>query len=207
MEAPPQFSTGSEYRIKCRCGQIYDCRFQSSAGDKHDPQQEKYPLLREGEANCIKPKVYGLGENHTASIVCEKCGRRHVVDPDGDSIPMRPFWFRCGCGHTFPCRIERRQNFRKRLKLHGRYLDRRTKREDYLVVNDLSIGGIGFTPFAAKHGLREGDILDVSFTLDDGKRTEINRCIRITNVSDEKIGAEFVVRALYDSELGLYLLP
>lgn len=207
FEAPPAFSKRPEYTINCRCGRMYYCRFQTSTIDNHDQKQAKYPLLKNGEANDIKPRVYVLGENNTASIVCEKCGHRHVVDPEKESIPVRPFWFRCRCGHTFPCRIEKRQKFRKKLQLHGKYVDRRNNREDYLVINDLSLAGIGFTPFKAKHGIKEGDILDVNFTLDNSKETEIKRSVRIRNVFDDKIGAEFIERPLYDGDLGLYLLP
>ncbi|MGM0427006.1 MAG: PilZ domain-containing protein [Thermodesulfobacteriota bacterium] len=221
---------GRELTIRCTCGQRFKCRFEyermgtedkdaalkadqsyhqfeSAATKDAVPKQVECFSIRNGEASDTEIRVlYLFGKNGTANIVCEKCGFTQLADPKDDPVLRRPFWFRCKCGNVFPCRIEQRQYYRKRVQLQGTYINHRTRLKNSMLINNLSFSGIGFTVLKGQDTIKQGDIMDVSFTLDDGRATEINRSIQVKTVRDRQIGCEFLEKPFYDKELGYYLL-
>lgn len=206
VKSPGESSIGIPYRIRCRCGETYTCRFEPPAIENPEQKQGEYFPLKEGISSPTRAHVYTVGENGKASIVCQKCGIEHLINPKDDALLRGLFWLRCKCGHTSLCRIEQRRHFRKKVDLKGTYINRRTGVEDYTLIEDISLGGISLVPFKGKHPIVEGDILNVVFNLDDEQRTVINRMVRVKNVYPEKVGCEFLEIPLYDKELGFYLL-
>jgi hypothetical protein len=79
-----------------------------------------------------------------------------------------------------------------------------------MVVTDLSITGIGFSSFT-NHDLTEGDELKVKFTLDDGRRSKIEKKAVVRWVTESSIGCEFMASVgydvAYDTALNFYLMP
>ena len=46
----------------------------------------------------------------------------------------------------------------------------------------------------------------MTFTLDDAKRSELNRKVEIKHITQDSIGAAFVNPPEYDKDLGFYLM-
>jgi hypothetical protein len=73
-------------------------------------------------------------------------------------------------------------------------------------VKDLSFGGIRLE-IKGKHLIEAGDVLMVSFELDNAKKTRIRRKISVKRVSGNIIGAEFTGKSEHDAALGFYVMP
>jgi hypothetical protein len=75
-----------------------------------------------------------------------------------------------------------------------------------MLVRDVSQAGIRFVTLAS-HNLSEGDEGKVRFTLDDMRRSEIERNVIVRCVADKNVGCEFTDAVPYDKVLGFYLMP
>lgn len=100
--------------------------------------------------------------------------------------------------------VERRY-YRKRVSLNGEYRNRRSGSSGDILVEDVSFKGLKFTTIDP-HDIQTGDRLQVSFTLDDAKRSVIKRKVLAKYVKSRDIGVEFVNPPEYDKELGFYLI-
>ncbi len=101
--------------------------------------------------------------------------------------------------------IKTRSSYRKKVLLSGDYRHFSKKEHGYIMVKDLSIDGIGFETMRP-HNIEPDDILDVTFTLDDGKRSVIKRKVIIHLVEGRYISAEFYNPPPYDKNMGFYLM-
>jgi hypothetical protein len=196
---------GRQPSIKCSCGNKFECRFEPSDMESSVDKRAEYFTLESGELSRMKERVYPSVERGEANIVCDKCGRGVVLNPKDDPVLVRTFGFRCPCGNIFPCRIEQRKQYRRRVALKGSYVNRATRDRNPMTVRDISLGGIGFHA-PEKHGVHKDDILEVTFTLDDERETEIKRMVIVKAINGWKIGCEFLEKPLYDRELGFYLM-
>lgn len=100
---------------------------------------------------------------------------------------------------------ERRQYYRKRVKLPGRYESPDTGECGEFLLENLSLNGLGFTALQI-HGLIKGTLLRIKFQLDDVKRTEISRIAQVRYLDDRYVGCQFVDQKSYDGDLGFYLM-
>jgi hypothetical protein len=75
----------------------------------------------------------------------------------------------------------------------------------FMGVKDVSYSSISFE-LEKKDDITIGDILGVRFVLDDGKKSEIHRTVRVMNVRNKLIGAEFSDTQVFDIELCYYLM-
>jgi len=100
---------------------------------------------------------------------------------------------------------ERRRYYRKSVDLPGGYYSPRTQKFRTIRILDVSFKGIKFV-MDGPHALKAGDILQMTFTLDNAKRSEIKRKIEIKHMSQDGIGAEFVNPPEYDKDLGFFLM-
>lgn len=71
-------------------------------------------------------------------------------------------------------------------------------------MNDMSLGGISVT-VPEKHDLLIGCLLDISFNLDDRKKTLIKKKAIVRTIKGNLIGCQFVDMQLYEKEIGFYL--
>ena len=101
--------------------------------------------------------------------------------------------------------MERRQYYRKKVQLAGRFENPDTGEAGDFLVESLSLNGLGFTPLLG-HRLAKNDLVKVVFTLDDSRRTEINRLARVRLVRDRSVGCQFEDQKTFDSDLGFYLM-
>lgn len=101
--------------------------------------------------------------------------------------------------------IKTKASFRKKVLLSGDYRHFSKKEHGYIMVKDLSIHGIGFETMRP-HNIEPDDILDVTFTLDDSKRSIIKRKVVIHLVEGRYLSAEFYNPPPYDKNMGFYLM-
>lgn len=123
------------------------------------------------------------------------CPRKHSAD-DSDMAPLR--------GST--PEVDRRRHYRKKVDLPGGYYSPRTQKFRKVQVCDVSFKGVKFI-IDGSHPLKAGDILQMTFTLDNAKKSEIKRKVEIKHITQDGIGAAFINPPEYDKDLGFYLLP
>jgi hypothetical protein len=113
---------------------------------------------------------------------------------------------RCSCGETFITTIEFRKCYRKKVMLGGEFWNGSTGEKGELLVEDLSITGIGFSPIRP-HRLRSGDVVRITFTLDDPLHSVVRRTVVVRTVRESFVGSEFAPGQPDDRDLNFYLLP
>ena len=101
--------------------------------------------------------------------------------------------------------MERRQFYRKKVQLAGRFENPETGESGELLVDNLSLNGLGITTLLG-HRLVKNDLIKIFFTLDDSRRTEISRLARVRLVKDRFVGCQFEDQKSYDGDLGFYLM-
>jgi hypothetical protein len=126
---------------------------------------------------------------------------------------------RCKCGHSFSIFFEFRENHRRELCVDGYY---RPIREVYVrgtvrtvptsegfvgvLVQDISRTGIGFV-VPTGHELKVGDRVEVMFTLDDAKRSQVERTAVVRRLAEGNyLGCEFTDFGHVDKDTGFYLM-
>jgi transposase-like protein len=158
-------------------------------------------------------------EQGNVTIVCSQCGNYKVPDVHsyraaGHSSRVA---VKCNkCGNKFTAFVNFRRFYRKETRLPGVITavdlsDIRTAADATQVtgitVENISRSGVGFTingPFPVS----QGDTLYVKFTLDDGRKSVVNKKIVIRRIIDTYIAAEFITRKdEKDTDLALYLKP
>jgi len=147
-----------------------------------------------------------VNENQEASVVCANCGRQKMFNAAPFQDGHLRVKARCGCGFSFIVTFERRRAYRKKVNLSGQYLIKNGGHElGEMVVEDISRTGIGFRAYF-RHGIKVGDVVQVSFQLDNADSTRITKNAVVRNVRDRFIGAEFCDNEL-EKTLGFYLMP
>lgn len=101
--------------------------------------------------------------------------------------------------------MERRQYYRKNVQLAGRYQNPKNGAAGDIIVDNISLNGIGFTTLVA-HDLEKNELLRVQFQLDDSRRTDVTRSLKVRYIKERYIGCQFVDTKSYDSDLGFYLM-
>ncbi len=182
--------------------------------DKGEPVEQRSPIIevKTGGIYTVETeKVYVNLEDTTAVIKCPTCGTaktRYVGKFRGSRRSVK---VRCQCQSIFRVSFEFRRTFRKGTNLPGFYTQLPEADEwSKMLVTDISITGIGFSSFSAPN-LTEGDELKVRFTLDDGRRSQIEKKAVVRWVNDTNVGCQFM-RSVgyderYDTALNFYLMP
>lgn len=150
-------------------------------------------------------KIY-LDDKGEGIIICPECGRKKTVAGARYAGAAEPVRVKCPCGSSFTVTFENRKYYRKKVHLHGEYARQDPPREvGGMVVLDISQTGVGFRT-NLKHNIQPGDVLKVTFKLDDSAKSLISRNVAVKRVVDRQIGAEFCDSAL-NRNLAFYLLP
>jgi diguanylate cyclase (GGDEF)-like protein len=100
---------------------------------------------------------------------------------------------------------ERRQFYRKDVQLAGSFTNPETGESGDFLVENVSLNGLGFTTLLG-HRLNRNELLSVTFRLDDSRRSEISRVVRVRYMSDRYVGCQFTDQKSYDTDLGFYLM-
>lgn len=152
--------------------------------------------------------VYVTG-NNTAVVRCPDCQRTKTVDVSAYREVKQALRLKvkCPCGRITTSILEKRRVFRKEIDLPGTYIhyvEGRPKDKGAMTVKDISISGMklmipSIASFAA------GDVLQISFRLDDAHRSQIQKKVIVRNINPPYIGVETAPTETGDKALGFYL--
>ncbi|MBN2514900.1 MAG: PilZ domain-containing protein [Deltaproteobacteria bacterium] len=139
-------------------------------------------------------------KHDNVTLVCHECGHVHRIDASPYKAPGRSgrLSITCvGCGHALEALISFRKHYRKETNLSGTCTTRSAQPNKTIsgefsgiVVKNISLSGIGFIVKSPIHA-KEGDILNVTFKLDDSKRTVISKQVIVRRIIDNLFAAEF----------------
>jgi len=141
-----------------------------------------------------------------AVISCPNCKFTKKIDASKFKDSGKSLKIKCKCGKIFICTIDFRKYYRKKVNLAGEYIVLSNQRKGDMLVEDISMGGLGFNNMTP-HNLEKGTILEIKFKLDDNNRTELKRKVKIMLVKGHFSGTEFMEKNRFDKELGFYLSP
>lgn len=145
-----------------------------------------------------------VNEKGITILRCPHCYISKKVDMMTLGPAFKKFRAKCKCGSRIQGQFEFRSHNRKKVKLAGRYRKRKNGKWGDILVEDISLKGLGFS-CTEKHQLQKGDHLDITFNLDNARRVEVNLWVEVENVRGQFIGAQRCDTQLYQPDLGFYL--
>jgi hypothetical protein len=154
-------------------------------------------------------KVF-IASNNTATFVCPNCENTTTVDVTKyvkieKKVTVK---VKCRCGHRFSAELEKRKKYRKKTDLPGSYTyigKDGSRDKGIMVVQDISSTGFKLR-LNVPRDFKAGDRLKVEFTLDDKRRTPIEKKVIVQNVNQNYVGVAFSPNEPDDPALGFYLL-
>lgn len=101
---------------------------------------------------------------------------------------------------------ERKKIYRKKVRLDGVFEHPSVKSYGNILVEEIALTEIGFRVTTGPLNVKPGDLLEVSFRLDDALHSLIERRVIVRSVQGEQVDAEFYNPPPYAKDLGFYLL-
>jgi hypothetical protein len=147
-----------------------------------------------------------LDKDNQAVLSCPVCNFTKKIDASKYRDASKALTVKCKCGEVFKCTFDFRKFFRKKVSLAGSYVILKNQKKGDMLVLNISMGGLGMRNMTP-HKLEKDDALEISFALDDSKRTRINRIAKVILVNNQFVGMEFIDKSRFDKELGFYLKP
>ena len=142
-----------------------------------------------------------------ATIKCPQCGIiKHlpVTQYRGRQHALK---VRCNCNYAWNLLLDFRRHYRKKTELSGTYtLDAPTNGGGRLTVVNISRSGVGFE-VTGLHAIMIGQKARLQFTLDNKKKTHIDKHVVIISVKNGYVGCEFLDDRVFEKDLGFYLQP
>ncbi len=140
-------------------------------------------------AQKTEKKVF-INNYKKASFTCPKCDKRKTLNVSGyrnvrEEVKIT---HRCSCGNSYTLLLERRRYRRKNVTLSGAYVWKERRRK--MIVKDISRGGVKLE-LKVEKDMKIGDKMFVELSLDDPKRTLIQKEVVIRNIRERHIGVEF----------------
>ena len=150
-----------------------------------------------------------ITSNHTVVIRCPDCQRTKTVDVSAYQEVKQTIRFkiRCPCGRITTSILEKRRGFRKEINLPGtyvHYVESRPKGKGTMTVKDISSNGMKLM-IASNESFAIGDMLRVSFNLDDAQHSQIQKKVVVRSINPPHIGVEIAPTEASDKALGFYL--
>jgi hypothetical protein len=147
--------------------------------------------------------VYAGHTNHV-TIICPKCGLEKNVDVSNFKDTHKRLKAKCRCGEVFRVELEFRRYYRKKVRLPGEYFVQEKEEKGEILIEDISMTGIRFStlkPF----NISRNDSVELKFTLDNQKKTEIHTLVKIIWIADRNIGAQYIDLNRFKQDLVFYL--
>jgi len=148
-------------------------------------------------------KVY-VDENNRARVICPECGFKKNVDAMNFRDTKSMVKGKCKCSEGFDFTLEYRKHYRKKVKLPGEYIVRKSGEIGEIIIRELSLTGIRFESMKP-HQISTDDILDMKFKLDNPLRSEIRRLAKVIWIDKRNVGAQFNETKLFETDLSFYL--
>ena len=148
-----------------------------------------------------------INHHNEATLICDHCGHWKTCDLSAYLGQSKRLKVKCRCGSAFNVMAERRAAYRKPTLLQGRYVVAQTGSYGKAIyVTDVSQHGIRLRANAV-YGVNRNDTLELTFTLDNDARTEVQKTLSVKYVDKGFIGAEFDSQDYgYRKEIGFYLM-
>jgi hypothetical protein len=156
------------------------------------------------------PETVYISSDNTAVFRCPHCHRSRTVDASAFGEIRQPLRFRlkCPCGQVTVSMLDKRRRYRKETDFPGsyvHYVDGRPKGKGFMRVKDLSGNGMKLL-MTGSETFAIGDMLKVSFNLDDAQRSLVQKKVIVRNISPPCIlGTELAPTETIDKALGFYL--
>jgi hypothetical protein len=97
-----------------------------------------------GEKENKSMKTVYVDDTDQATIICANCGLSKNLDTTNFKNTQKRVKAKCRCGEVFRFTIEFRKNYRKKVRLPGEYIIKRTREKGEILVKDISMRGIRF---------------------------------------------------------------
>ena len=143
-------------------------------------------------------------DTNQVSTICPKCGIEQNIDTTKFKDTQKKLEGKCRCGEPYQFTIEFRKRPRKDVRLLGEYFIPGIEEKGEIIIRELSMSGIRFECLNPHH-ISKDDTVKVKFKLDDPNRSEIQKPVKIVRVEDRIIGAYYIEKKLYETNLALYL--
>ena len=143
-------------------------------------------------------------DTNQVSIICPKCGHEQNIDTTKFKDTQKKLKGKCKCGEPYQYTIEFRKRYRKDVRLSGEYIIPGIEEKGEIIIRELSMSGIQFECLNPHH-ISKDDTVKVKFKLDNPKRSEIQKPVKVIWVRDRTIGAHYIEKMFYETDLGFYL--
>ena len=152
-------------------------------------------------------KIY-VTPKQQVSLTCDECSAVYTSAAPPRVRGNMVVRARCRCGHDIEAVFEYRQAYRKQVSLYGQFRNTEGIASTQMAqVQNLSQSGLQFTTYGWRT-VHQGDVITVSFTLDDAQRSRVNKQVEIRHVSEQSVGGQFcnTDQFAYQKEIGFYLM-
>ena len=148
-------------------------------------------------------KVY-VDYTNQVKIICPKCGTEKNIDVTNFKDTHKRLKAKCRCGEVFRVELEFRRYYRKKVRLPGEYFVQEKEEKGEILIEDISMTGIRFSTLKP-HNISRNDSVELKFTLDNQKKTEIHTLVKIIWIADRNIGAQYIDLNRFKQDLVFYL--
>jgi hypothetical protein len=149
-------------------------------------------------------EIIYAGRTSHVTIICPKCGMQKNKDVTNFKETHKRLKAKCKCGEVFRVALEFRRYYRKKVQLAGEYFVQEKNELGEVLIEDISMTGVGFSTLKP-HNISRNDIVELKFSLDNPKKTEINTLIKIKWIVDRNVGAQFIDPNRFKQDLVFYL--
>jgi hypothetical protein len=143
-------------------------------------------------------------DTNRVSILCPKCGFEQNINTTNLKDTQKKLKGRCICGEPYQFTIEFRKRYRKDVRLSGEYSILGKGEKEEIIIRELSFTGIQLESLRP-HQILKDDTLEVTFKLDNPRRSKIRKLVKVIWVRDRIVGAHYIETKLYENDLELYL--
>ncbi len=132
-----------------------------------------------------------VADKETINLMCMKCGNSRQISVASLISKDNRYRIQCRCGYSYTIVLERRRSHRKKTDLRGSYIADKSTREERVDIIDLSTLGLCLVRRDNTY-LKNGQIINLSFVLENTERDEVKCKATIRRVNDDKVGVEFL---------------
>ena len=150
------------------------------------------------------PQLVQLDAFGQGVALCPQCGAGNRVSPTPGPHVHTFKMVTCPCGQQFPILFNSRKFRRQPVSLPGTYTSTGEETVRQMTVENLSLAGVHFRPLLP-NTLHIGDVLTLSFCLDDPPHTKLELRATVRWMNRHTIGAEFCDLQGVETALGVYL--
>jgi len=149
-------------------------------------------------------QIIYAGDTNQVKIICPKCGLEENKNVFKFKDTHKRLKAKCKCGEVFRVGVEFRKYYRKPVRLHGEYVFRENGEKGEILIEDISMTGIGFSTLKL-HNIAKDDTVELKFILDNPMRTEIRAFVIIRWIAGRNVGAQYIDLNRHKKDLGFYL--